>query len=313
MDSTSRRHSPTIALDLGGTQVRAAVVVEGGELREHRREPTPHADPEPTVLVSMIDDLRGRLHQSDPDVEPDVVVGVPGVVDYVDERLRAAPNLPPGWESCLTEEWLGARTGLPVSLANDADLAAVGEAYFGAGREFSDVAFVTISTGVGAGVLLGRKLVHGRHSGAEIGHSVIDRTRIGGDKPATVELLGSGSAFGRHLSEGGYDLTAPSAVEAIAEGEADIGLLSMWEEVVQAVGLGIVNLCWFMSPQVVVVGGGLGMNADLVLPPIRRLLAEEGPPFLDIEVVSAALGDNAGLSGAGGWFEAVGRSADRPR
>ena len=102
------------------------------------------------------------------------VVGLPGAVDYDAGRLLWAPHLPERWPDQLSDEELSRRLGLRVHIANDADLAAVGEATFGAGGGIADVAFITISTGIGAGVVHDGRLLRGRRSLAEVGHTVID-------------------------------------------------------------------------------------------------------------------------------------------
>ena len=314
----------TVGIDLGGTHVRAALVDEDGTVLHRERHTTPHDDPEPTMLVEMARSMldRSRTQFADREVSG-VVVGVPGVIDYFEEQLLGAPNLPAAWTSALSDAWLGERIGAPVALANDADLAAVGEANFGAGRGVLDVVFVTISTGVGAGTVLNGRLVHGRYSASEVGHIVIDRVAAANGGPKTVEDLGSGTALARRAAEAGLSADgaelaamaargwsgAPSSDSAgeRAAAEADVVAARVWREALGDASLGIVNLCWLMAPQLVVVGGGVGMNAELVLPIIRESLAAHGPRFLDIDVVSAVLGDDAALSGAAAWWKAVGR------
>ncbi|MDA3040944.1 MAG: ROK family protein [Actinomycetota bacterium] len=314
----------TVGIDLGGTHVRVALVDADGTvlLRERRR--TPHDDPEPTILVEMARSMldRSRVQFGDREVSG-VVVGVPGLIDYYEEQLLGAPNLPASWTSALSESWLSERIGAPIALANDADLAAVGEANFGAGRGLSDVVFVTISTGIGAGTVLNGRLVHGRYSACEVGHIVIDRIAAANGRPKTVEDLGSGTALARRAAEAGLAADGAELAAMAARGwsappisgaagewsgvEPDVVAAHVWREALGDASLGIVNLCWLMAPQLVVVGGGVGMNAELVLPIIRQSLAAHGPHFLDIDVTSAVLGDDAGLAGAAAWWKAVGR------
>ena len=101
-------------------------------------------------------------------------MGLPGAVDYDAGRLLWAPHLPAQWPDMLSTDGLTEHLGLPVSIANDADLAAVGEAWFGAGAASHAVGFLTISTGIGAGVVHGGRLLRGPRSLAEVGHVVID-------------------------------------------------------------------------------------------------------------------------------------------
>ncbi|MGH1489662.1 MAG: ROK family protein [Acidimicrobiales bacterium] len=294
----------TVAVDLGGTHIRAALVAEDGSVLQIERCQTPVDDPTPAVIPDLVKAVIGRSHDAP---APDkAVVGVAGVVDHEAERLIAAPNLPQQWISNLSEEWLSAAIGLPVSMANDADLAAVGESGFGAGRASRDVVYITISTGVGAGLVVADKLVRGTLSGGEIGHCIIDRVAASNGQPCTVEELGSGTAIERDAAAAGIPERGAALAELVRSGSQPA--LDIWTAAIEAVGLGIANLAWIVAPQVVVIGGGVGMNHDLVLPIVERQLLEHGPDTAGaISVVTAKLGDSAALAGAAAWWSAVGR------
>lgn len=226
---------------------------------------------------------------------------MPGRVDYRAGRLEYAPNLPPHWPGALDERLLSNRIGVDVSLANDADLAAVGEAYFGAGRGYDDVVYMTVSTGIGAGVLLRRRLVAGARSLAEVGHTVIDRTSLRRGEAATLEQLASGTALGRRASAIGLPAAGARIVELVHAGETDASRL--WNDLASAIGIGVANLGLLFSPQAIVLGGGVGRNGDLLLPLVRKYLDAYGPRDLPapIMVLNAELGDDAGLVGAAAW------------
>ena len=295
--------SPILAVDLGGTRTRAALVHRDGGILLRKAEPTPRDSPCPDALIMLVG---GILEGAD--VE-EAVIGVPGRVDYRSGTLEYAPNLPPGWAASLTEGNLTTILGVRVSLANDADLAAVGECRFGAGRGHADVVYITISTGIGAGVLLGGRLAHGRCSLAEAGHTVIDRTALAPSAAATLEGQGSGTALLRLAGEAGLDSPGTELVELV---EADDPTaIRIWGSVVEAAGIGVANLAHLFSPEIVVVGGGVARAGELLLGPIRTALARLGPRGLPspIEVVRAALGDDAGLVGAAGWSDAFIREA----
>jgi glucokinase len=232
------------------------------------------------------------------------VIGVPGRVDYHLGRLEYAPNLSGPWVDILNEQRLSNELALSVSIANDADLAAVGESWFGAGRDFADVAYLTVSTGIGAGIVTGGLLVHGGRSLAEVGHTVVDGEALAEGRPATVEELGSGTALDRLAEEAGLDVRGKDLVDEVRGG--DEAAAKVLTRVVTAAAIGAVNLAHLFTPDVIVVGGGLGLNGDLVLDPIRELLAKRGPRRLPtpITVVNAELADDAGLAGAGAWHRA---------
>jgi glucokinase len=185
-------------------------------------------------------------------------------------------------------------------VANDADLAAVGEAAFGAGQGSSDVAFVTISTGIGAGVVHGGRLVHGRQSGAEIGHTVIDWRAWRDGVPATLEELGSGSGLARLARERSLgDIDARAVAAAAAEGDETAS--AIWRDAVTVCAAGVLNVVMVFAPDVVVIGGGLGLQPAF-FEPLRELLFRGLTHHTgELRVVPAELGDDAGLAGAAAW------------
>ena len=128
--------------------------------------------------------------------------GFPGRSTTTAGRLLWAPHLPVQWPDLLSADGLTEHLGLPVGIANDADLAAVGEAWFGAGAASHAVAYLTISTGIGAGVVHGGRLLRGPRSLAEIGHAVIDWRAWCEGAPSTLEELGSGSAVAQLARRG---------------------------------------------------------------------------------------------------------------
>lgn len=285
-----------LAVDLGGTSMRVARTSGDGTLSRRNEVATPRT-PDSGPLLELVHEVlaTGPVDSA--------VVGVPGRVDYGAGVLEYAPNLPPGWAAEITEDRLCASLGLDVALANDADLAAVGEAWFGAGRKHRDVAYLTVSTGVGAGIITGGLLVHGRRSLAEIGHTVIDRRALSSGW-ATVEDLGSGTALGRLAAEAGLEADGQEVDRRRRSGDPDA--TEVWDDVIAVAALAAVNLAHLFTPELIVVGGGVGLVGEDVLGPMRAQLLEWGPAGLPepIEVVNAALGDDAALAGAAAWHRA---------
>lgn len=274
-------HRPRVlACDLGGTQLRTAVVGADGAVTRRRAVPTPKDDP--GALASLLKDALAEAGEVE-----GVVAGVPGPIDYAAGAPTMLVNLP-AWEGRVSAASLSSELALGVLLANDADLAALGEHRFGAGMGFDDVAYVTVSTGVGAGVVLGGRLVRGRLSLAELGHTIIDRRAM-----KTVEDLGSGTALGRMAGENA------AAVSARAQ-EGDTEAAALFREAADALALGVFNLVHLFSPQVVVIGGGMSQAGDLLLDPVREML--ERRPGSRVSVVRAAAGDDAGLKGAAAYW-----------
>jgi glucokinase len=312
----------TLAVDLGGTNMRVAVVHEDGTIVDRANSPTPHDVPTIDPFVELVRGLRERHG-----VEH-AVIALPGRVDHREGLLLHAPNLPRGWAEQVTRATLEDALSLDVDLANDADVAAVGEAYFGAGRGHADVAYVTISTGVGAGILVGGLILLPRYSCGEIGHTVIESSaaargepaplvgaasgassgvdRPGRSTPIEVEELGSGTAIARLAAEAGLDARGAELVGLVEA--KDPAAVAVWGEAMHAVGIGIANLVHLVAPTCIVVGGGVGRNGELVLAPLRASIARYGPVGPPPDVVAAALGDDPGLIGAAAWRAATSTS-----
>lgn len=288
-----------LAVDLGGTHLRCAIITGGGHIVARESVPTHEQQPGAATLAALTARVR---HDHAPS---HAVLAVPGRVDRDEGRLTDAPNLPEGWVAELRVDRLRDALGLPVLMGNDADVAAVGEAYFGAGRGADDVAYVTVSTGIGAGVLVGGRIVRPRISGAELGRTTIDLHAARRGEPATVEGLGSGTALARRAREAGLEATGSDFVALVRAG--DPTARAVWDDAMYAVGIGIANLVWLFAPQVVVLGGGVGRNGDLVLAPVAEVVSVHGPDSTPAPpLVTAALGDDPGLVGAAGWRRALG-------
>jgi glucokinase len=241
-----------LACDLGGTHLRVAALEAGGSVFFRREILTPKDDP--TALartMRFVLDNAGRTIVG-------AVVGVPGPVDYSRGRVIDLPNLP-GWEDSISAAGLSQELDKEVLLANDADLAALGEHRFGAGRGYDDMVYVTSSTGVGAGVIIGGRLLHGRFSLAEVGHTIIDLTTGN-----TVESLGSGTALARLSGEN------PATVADRAK-HGDLEALRQFSKVADAFAVGVFNLVHCFSPQLVVIGGGMSQAGELLLGPVREV------------------------------------------
>ena len=276
-----------LVCDLGGTRLRVAVATPDGTLQSKQVIATPTDDP--GALARAMRDLLDRNGEG----VVGAVVGVPGPVNYAQGKPLMLPNLP-DWEGHISSRMLENELGIPVLIANDADLAALGEHRYGAGRGSQDMVYVTASTGVGAGVILGGRLVHGQLSLAEIGHTIIDLANH-----RTVEQLGSGTALSRLAGE---DAAAVGA-RAIA---GDEDALAYFTSVAGSFAVGVFNLVHCFSPELVVVGGGMSRTGDLLLDPIRKALSQcrDLCPASRAGVVLAHGDDDVGLrGGAAYWAE----------
>lgn len=162
VSDTAANH--VLVADLGGTRLRVAVVDASGSLAAKEVIATPEGDP-----GALVGAMRQVLDKTGSHVAG-AVVGVPGPVDYVTGEVLTLPNLP-AWEGTLRASRLAEELAMPVRVANDADLAALGEHRFGAGRDTEDMLYVTSSTGVGAGVIIAERMLAARFN--RPGHEIV--------------------------------------------------------------------------------------------------------------------------------------------
>ncbi|MER9453933.1 ROK family protein [Mesorhizobium sp. M0478] len=302
-----------LAFDLGGTALRGALVESDGRIVAHASAPT-LAGAGSEAVIGQIVALAGTLLGEHPQAKvAGIGVGAPGPLDPKAGIVIAPPTLA-GWHDVPLIDILGQHFGLPVRLENDANAAALGEWRFGAGRGSGSLVFVTVSTGIGGGVVADGHIYHGRRGlAAEIGHMTItgegDRCFCGAI--GCFEAVASGTALGRRatrltapgdgsllrrLSNDG-DVSARHVVEAAKAGDANA--LDLIEAEAQWLGIGFTNLLHLYSPDLIVMGGGLSNGFDLLAPSIRAVIQQRAmPAYRDVPIVQAELGDRAGLIGA---------------
>lgn len=315
-----------IGVDLGGTRIRAALIGESGRLLQ-RAEVATAADAGPEVVVDQLHDIAMSVIV---DVTRHHLVGVgicaPGPLDAERGIALATPTIA-GFVDLPLAAMVEKRIGLPVRLENDGIAAALGEWRFGAGVGSHNLVYVTVSTGVGGGVVSdGRVLRARRGMAGHVGHMTIVRNGevCSCGNRGCWEAYASGTAFGRRarLRAASCPSTALGANGAPIDGPAVFGAASRGDALAQdlvseeadLLGVGIVNLLHLYSPDVVVVGGGLSNGFDLLHPGIvARINAAAMSPFRDIPVVRAGLGSDSGLVGASTLaFEAALSSTSTP-
>jgi glucokinase len=283
-----------LGIDIGGTRVRAGLVDAQGVLRA-RAETATDARGGPAAVVAQIVKLADEVAAS---VERGDLVGAgvsaPGPLDTVRGVALGVPTLR-GWVDVPIAALLAEALGLAVRLENDGIAAANGEWRFGAGRGLSSLVYVTVSTGVGGGVVADGRLLRGRFGMAgHVGHMTVvrDGTLCSCGSRGCWEAYASGTAFAVRAGR------EPRAVFAAAMA-GDAAALAQVAEEADWLGLGIANLCHLYSPERVILGGGVAKGFALLEPGIRaRLLRNAMPAFRDVGVTAAALGENAGLVGA---------------
>jgi glucokinase len=239
-----------------------------------------------------------------------VGVGSPGPGDPFDGIVFTLPNLP-GWHNVPLRAILTERTGLPVELGNDANAAALGEWYFGAGRGQRNLVYVTVSTGIGGGVIAdGRLLLGHKGAAAEVGHHIVEW-----DTRASWENLAAGPAIARAAAEAMaqeqgsmlHSLATPETVSAahVAQAAAAGDALAqrLMDREGDLLGMGLVNMLHLYSPALILLGGGVAINNPQLLDRARRVIqARAMEAYRDVPVRLAELGDDAGLLGAVALF-----------
>jgi len=304
-----------LAIDLGGTQIRAALADAQGTLLARAATRT-HAEEGPEAVIGRIIECAERVLEGvDRSRVLGVGVGAPGPIDPWTGVLYNPPNLP-GWEAVPLAERLAAALGLPVQAGNDANLAALGEHRFGAGRGVDDLVYMTVSTGIGGGIITGGQLMVGaRGFAGEIGHQTLEPEGpvCSCGQRGHLEALAAGPAIAREarraLREGAVSLmeelvddlehiTAEMVAEAAARGDAVAR--QILERAAFYIGLGLVNVIHIVEPQRIIVGGGVSRAGNLLFDPIRRTVEERlmSPVYHGVDILPAALGDDVGLLGA---------------
>lgn len=299
----------SLAFDLGGTRARCAVADGRGKLLSQAALDTPAAEG-PERIVAALAEMAG-------DVDPEgacalAAVAAPGPLDPATGLVFETPNLP-GWEDFpLAEALSGALGGRPVRVHNDATLAALAEARLGAGQGLDPIVYLTVSTGVGGGIVIGGAPYGGaRGLAGELGHAIV---RAGGPlcgagHAGCLEALASGTAVARAYRaraerELGSDAAAGAreVAERARDGDYDAEVVLL--QAAEDLGLAVGSFANAFDPAAIVIGGGLGLGAwDLLEAPLRA--AAEGvmmaPAGRRPKILRADLGDDAGLVGAALW------------
>ena len=287
----------TLGIDLGGTQLRVAVVDQQGQVLRRAAMATDVAGGPNAIIAQMIK-LASDVGVGFQDRIRAAGVSSPGPLDLERGRTSDLPTLP-GWFDFPLRDTLAEKLVLPVVLENDGIAAANGEWKFGAGRGLNHLVYVTVSTGIGGGVVVDGHLMHGRRGMAgHVGHMMIapDGPICGCGGKGCLEALASGTAFGVAARAAGFT-DGKHAVELARAGvEKAKGLV---DQEAQWLGYGFASLLHLYSPERLIIGGGLSAALDLMMPVIRAQIDRHAmPAFRNVEVVPAALGDNAGLIGA---------------
>jgi len=296
-----------IAIDVGGTHLRAAAYAPDSHTPlKHERIKT-HAPNEKIFdrMAALVESVWiGKVNA--------IGVSSPGPLDSRTGVVMAPPNMKEWRDFPLTTN-LMKRFGVPAFLDNDANLAGLAEWKFGAGRGHHDVLYLTISTGVGGGVILADRLLQGHHGlAAELGHVIVDPSRsaplCGCGFRGHLEAFSSGTGIEHYVADElaagrKSTLTGRPSARAIADAANDGDHLARkaYARAGEYLGIGVANYLHIFDPSIVILGGGVSMSGKLLFEPFEASLRKHvfHPRYLDgLEIKPAELGDDAGLLGA---------------
>ena len=281
-----------IGIDVGGTAIKLGRFAADGCLVAALEVDTPRPAVPGAVTMAVVE----AVERLDPRREAVAVgIGLPGPADRHGRIARLCINLP-GWRDIPLADWLEAQLGRPVVIANDGNCALLGEAWRGAARGCGDVILLTLGTGVGGGILLGGRLFSG-HGGAagELG-------LIGVDPDGPPCNSGNRGSLEQYCSIGGLarlsGLDPAELCRRADDGHAEA--LAVWSRYGRWLGIGLTSLLYVLTPELVLIGGGLSGASHHFLPAVwaeveQRVL----PPSREgLRIVRCALGNGAGRLGA---------------
>jgi glucokinase len=313
-----------VGVDLGGTQVRAACVHEAGAVLASSRLPTDRANG-PEAILAQIECLVSAVRDERTTA---IGIGVPGAFDSGRGVVLGIPALP-GFAGFPLAQRVSQSSGLRCVLENDATAAAIGEWRAGAGRGCENFVYVTISTGIGAGVIVDGRVMRGaRGLAGEVGHTRVTDAQetCSCGQLGCWEAVASGTALGRKaraaIAEdpgglmasfaGGGPATAYHV--GLAARRGDERALELLDEHARWIGIGLVNVQHAFAPDRIVIGGGLSVLLDLMTERIVEVVRQRRlPGFPVIPIVAPELGDDGGMVGAAlqALMAAPGSAADR--
>jgi glucokinase len=307
-----------LGVDLGGTKILTAVTNSQGKMLSRDHSITPALKGDEAVIQSILESAHRTLKQADFAIEEITAIGVgaPGLSNPETGILFTSPNLP-GWRDVPLRDIIQKRLGKQTFVINDANAAALGEFYFGAARGVRNFIYITLSTGIGGGIVIDGKIYSGTIGAAgEVGHMTID------DKGPICkcgnrgcwETLASGTALAREArhrieegvqtsileyAEGDMENVTAQVVHSAAE-QGDSLAKELIAQTGYYVGVGLANLLNIFNPDLIVIGGGLSNIGDMLLKPAFKTAGERAykEAFQAVRFASAELGRNSGVLGA---------------
>ena len=304
-----------VGIDLGGTFIKGGIVDDLGQIIVKDQNPTESekgAGRVATNIANLAKSLLEKAGLNADDVEG-LGMGVPGMIDSKNGNVIYSNNLK--WKDFKIAEEVSSQTGLKVKIANDANVAALGEVKFGAAKEYDNAVMVTLGTGVGGGIVADGRLIEGNKSaGAELGHAVVvangERCTCG--RKGCLEAYASATALIRdtkrameaHKDSKMWELGSLDKVTgktAFDYKDSDPYAKEVVDRYIQILGFGLTNFANIFRPEVILLGGGVCGQGDELVKPLQKIVdrdifaGEVGPR---VPIVIAELENSAGLLGA---------------
>jgi glucokinase len=319
----------TLGIDLGGTKILTAVTNSQGKMLSRDHSITPASKGHETVIQSILDSAHSALEQAGVAISQISAIGIgaPGISNPEAGIVFTSPNLP-GWRDVPLRDIIQSRLGKKAFLINDANAAALGELYFGAARGARNFIYITLSTGIGGGIVIDGKIYTGAIGTAgEVGHMTIDDNGpiCNCGNKGCWETLASGTALAREAkhrieegartsilkyADGDVEKVTAQVIQSAAE-QGDSLAKELIAQTGYYVGVGLANLINIFNPELIVIGGGLSNIGDMLFGPAFKTAGERAykEAFQAVRFVPAELGRNSGVLGAAAFaFQEMGRS-----
>ncbi len=312
------RDTLILGIDLGGTKILTAVANPQGRMLSRDHSITPAKEGQQAVVTSILESIRRALEQAHITAADLAAIGLgaPGLSNPETGILFTSPNLP-GWRDVPLRDIIEKELGKKAFLINDANAAAVGELYYGAGRGVHNFVYITVSTGIGGGIIINDKIYTGSTGTAgELGHMVIDDEGppCNCGNRGCWESLASGTALAREARQrieagattsiveyvnGNLERINAEAIHKAAQAGDNLAI-DLIAQSAYYLGVGLANLINIFNPEVIVIGGGLSNIGDMLLKPAfeeaeRRAFKQA---YQAVRFARAELGRNSGVLGA---------------
>ncbi len=302
-------------IDIGGTKIAVEIENLNGEKVAARLLPTQIELGADAIVKTIFSAIEEMLEENQRKLVS-IGIGCPSPLD-IENGLVMSPSNLRDWVKFPIVKLFQNRFDVPVVLENDANTAALGEFVYGVGRDFKNVVYITVSTGIGGGIILNGEILHGVGGDAgEIGHTIVqpDGVRCNCGSVGCLETI----CAGVHIARRAQEKLASGEQSLMSEIEAEISKVSaktvveamkkndklaneIWDETCRFLALGIGNIITLIAPEAVIIGGGIAAaTGDLLLEPLKKLLPDyiSMVPMEKFKVLAAELGSRSGVCGA---------------